>query len=262
MKFYIASVLAFASSAFASLSINSPVAGTVWSNGSPAIVSWISSDGSPLTGTVVVQLMEGSDPNNLALVATIASNVDASAGRVQYLPPASLPGSDYYAVRVTSSVDGPRYSHSFKAGDASVTSPVSSAITVSASSQEPSSEAESTSKESTAVESTTKESTAEESTTEKSSAEPSSTKEEPSSEESETSEEEDSSSELSDLESDSVSDSESTDEDSSDSESQDEDSESQDEDSESQDEDSESSGAAGLSVTLGLLSISAIAALF
>ncbi|KAJ2256993.1 hypothetical protein GGH98_001140 [Coemansia sp. RSA 454] len=256
MKFYIASVLAFASSAFASLSINSPVAGTVWSNGSPAIVSWISSDGSPLTGTVVVQLMEGSDPNNLALVATIASNVDASAGRVQYLPPASLPGSDYYAVRVTSSVDGPRYSHSFKAGDASVTSPVSSAITVSASSQEPSSEAESTSKEST-----TEESTAEESTTEKSSAEPSSTKEEPSSEESETSEE-DGSSELSDLESDSVSDSESTDEDSSDSESQDEDSESQDEDSESQDEDSESSGAAGLSVTLGLLSISAIAALF
>ncbi|KAJ2839459.1 hypothetical protein J3B01_000673 [Coemansia erecta] len=256
MKFYIASVLAFASSAFASLSINSPVAGTVWSNGSPAIVSWISSDGSPLTGTVVVQLMEGSDPNNLALVATIASNVDASAGRVQYLPPASLPGSDYYAVRVTSSVDGPRYSHSFKAGDASVTSPVSSAITVSASSQEPSSEAESTSKESTAVESS-----AEESTTEKSSAEPSSTKEEPSSEESETSEE-DGSSELSDLESDSVSDSESTDEDSSDSESQDEDSESQDEDSESQDEDSESSGAAGLSVTLGLLSISAIAALF
>ncbi|KAJ2224610.1 hypothetical protein EV180_003616 [Coemansia sp. RSA 518] len=251
MKFYIASVLAFASSAFASLSINSPVAGTVWSNGSPAIVSWISSDGSPLTGTVVVQLMEGSDPNNLALVATIASNVDASAGRVQYLPPASLPGSDYYAVRVTSSVDGPRYSHSFKAGDASVTSPVSSAITVSASSQEQSSEAESTSKESTA----------EESTTEKSSAEPSSTKEEPSSEESETSEE-DGSSELSDLESDSVSDSESTDEDSSDSESQDEDSESQDEDSESQDEDSESSGAAGLSVTLGLLSISAIAALF
>ncbi|KAJ2184139.1 hypothetical protein EV181_004535, partial [Coemansia sp. RSA 532] len=193
MKFYIASVLAFASSAFASLSINSPVAGTVWSNGSPAIVSWISSDGSPLTGTVVVQLMEGSDPNNLALVATIASNVDASAGRVQYLPPASLPGSDYYAVRVTSSVDGPRYSHSFKAGDASVTSPVSSAITVSASSQEQSSEAESTSKESTA----------EESTTEKSSAEPSSTKEEPSSEESETSEE-DGSSELSDLESDSV----------------------------------------------------------
>ncbi|KAJ2727995.1 hypothetical protein H4S00_001227 [Coemansia sp. D1744] len=251
MKFYIASVLAFASSAFASLSINSPVAGTVWSNGSPAIVSWISSDGSPLTGTVVVQLMEGSDPNNLALVATIASNVDASAGRVQYLPPASLPGSDYYAVRVTSSVDGPRYSHSFKAGDASVTSPVSSAITVSASSQEQSSEAESTSKESSA----------EESTTDKSSAEPSSTKEEPSSEESETSEE-DGSSELSDLESDSVSDSESTDEDSSDSESQDEDSESQDEDSESQDEDSESSGAAGLSVTLGLLSISAIAALF
>ncbi|KAJ2589458.1 hypothetical protein IWW49_002478 [Coemansia sp. RSA 1797] len=244
MKFYIASVLAFASSAFASLSINSPVAGTVWSNGSPAIVSWISSDGSPLTGTVVVQLMEGSDPNNLALVATIASNVDASAGRVQYLPPASLPGSDYYAVRVTSSVDGPRYSHSFKAGDASVTSPVSSAITVSASSQEQSSEAESTSKESSA----------EESTTDKSSAEPSSTKEEPSSEESETSEE-DGSSELSDLESDSVSDSESTDEDSSDSESQDE-------DSESQDEDSESSGAAGLSVTLGLLSISAIAALF
>ncbi|KAJ2160548.1 hypothetical protein IW139_004848, partial [Coemansia sp. RSA 353] len=206
MKFYIASVLAFASSAFASLSINSPVAGTVWSNGSPAIVSWISSDGSPLTGTVVVQLMEGSDPNNLALVATIASNVDASAGRVQYLPPASLPGSDYYAVRVTSSVDGPRYSHSFKAGDASVTSPVSSAITVSASSQEQSSEAESTSKESSA----------EESTTDKSSAEPSSTKEEPSSEESETSEE-DGSSELSDLESDSVSDSESTDEDSSDS---------------------------------------------
>ncbi|KAJ2503619.1 hypothetical protein GGH96_000179 [Coemansia sp. RSA 1972] len=233
MKLYIASVLAFASSAFATLSINSPVAGTVWTNGSPAIVSWISLDGSPLTGTVVVQLMEGSDQNNLALVATIASNVDAATGRIQYSPPASLPGSDYYAIRVTSSVDGPHYSHSFQAGDASVTSPASSAITVSASSQEPSSSAESTSKESTSVESST----------EKSSAKPSSSKDEPSSEESETSSEDDDSSELSDVESDS----ESTDEDSS--------------DSESKDEDSESSGAAGLSVTLGLLGISAIAAL-
>ncbi|PIA14471.1 hypothetical protein COEREDRAFT_82743 [Coemansia reversa NRRL 1564] len=126
MKLTIASVLAFASSAFAALSINNPVAGTVWSSdGKPVTVSWISDDGSPLTGTVSVELMEGTDQNNLKSVVNIASNIDATVGDLTFTPPTDLTGSKYYAVRVTSSVDGMHYSHSFQAGDASITAAVS-----------------------------------------------------------------------------------------------------------------------------------------
>ncbi|KAJ2474284.1 hypothetical protein GGI02_000177 [Coemansia sp. RSA 2322] len=87
------------------------------------MAGWIcSSDNNTLlTGSVTVQLMEGSDTNNLTPVLTIASNIAASLGKVTFTPPSNLPGSDYYAVRVTSSVDGPRYSHQFHAGSPSIT---------------------------------------------------------------------------------------------------------------------------------------------
>ncbi|KAJ2331552.1 hypothetical protein GGH92_009192, partial [Coemansia sp. RSA 2673] len=69
------------------------------------MAGWIcSSDNNTLlTGSVTVQLMEGSDTNNLTPVLTIASNIAASLGKVTFTPPSNLPGSDYYAVRVTSS---------------------------------------------------------------------------------------------------------------------------------------------------------------
>ncbi|KAJ2456024.1 hypothetical protein EV183_000367 [Coemansia sp. RSA 2336] len=238
MKLIVTSILAFASSVLATLAINNPVSGTVWpADGSPVTISWVSSDGSPLTGTVVVQLMEGPDPNNLGLVATIATNVNAADGKVTYTPPATLHGSNQYAVRVTSSVDGPRYSHSFQAGDESVTASISSAVTVSASDESSSA----TGKENSL------------SPSEESSESPSSDSEEPSSEESSSSAE-DSSEELSDEPSESSS--EETSEESSEEESSEEESSEE----ESSEEDT-TSGATNLSVTLGLMGISAIAAL-
>ncbi|KAJ2866974.1 hypothetical protein GGH94_001141 [Coemansia aciculifera] len=122
MKFTIAALAAFVSSALAALSINNPVANTVWAfNGSPAIITWVSDDNTVLTGTVTVQLMEGADTNNLMPVLTIASNIAASLGKVSFTPPSNLPGSKYYAVRVTASVDGPHYSHQFQAGNPAIT---------------------------------------------------------------------------------------------------------------------------------------------
>ncbi|KAJ1843818.1 hypothetical protein LPJ70_003231 [Coemansia sp. RSA 2708] len=239
MKLHIASILAFASSVLATLSINNPVGNTEWANGVPATISWISTDGSPLTGTVTVQLMEGTDQNNLGLVATIASNIQASVGQVQFTPPSNLAGSKFYAVRVTSSVDGPHYSHSFQAGDASISASASSAITVSAS-QDSSSDAESSSEApSSKASSSADESSSDEksSSVESSSEKPSS--DEPSSEESSADE--------------SSSEEESLDDDSSD--------ESSESSEDSSEEDSDTSGAAGLTTTLGLFGLSVIAAM-
>ncbi|KAJ2721343.1 hypothetical protein GGI07_004013 [Coemansia sp. Benny D115] len=132
MQFSIFALAALASSAFAAVSINNPVANTVWPHdGSPVTISWISDDGSVLTGTVTVQLMEGADPNNLLPILTIESNYPASAGKVTFVPPSTLRGSTNYAVRVTSSVDGPHYSHSFQAGNPEITAEPSSAVSTS-----------------------------------------------------------------------------------------------------------------------------------
>ncbi|KAI9502924.1 hypothetical protein GGI25_003197 [Coemansia spiralis] len=131
MKFSIAAISALAASAFGALSINSPVAGTVWpSNSNSVKISWVSDDGTALTGTVTIQLMEGADTNNLSPVYTVATNYPASNGQISFVPPSNLPESSYYAVRVTSSIDGPHYSHQFQAGNPSITSSPSSGITV------------------------------------------------------------------------------------------------------------------------------------
>ncbi|KAJ1942949.1 hypothetical protein GGF37_002874 [Kickxella alabastrina] len=129
MKVAIAAFTAFTSSVLAALSINSPVADTVWPyNGTPINITWISDDATVLTGTVLIQLMEGADPNNLAPVLTIASGVSSVLGKVTFTPPTNLQGSTNYAVRVTSSVDGPHYSHSFKAGNPAISASASTAV--------------------------------------------------------------------------------------------------------------------------------------
>ncbi|KAJ2493908.1 hypothetical protein IWW47_004830, partial [Coemansia sp. RSA 2052] len=73
--------------------------------------------------------MEGQDTNNLMPVLTVASNLAASLGKVTFTPPSNLPGSEYYAVRVTASVDGPHYSHQFRAGNPAITGPMSTTTT-------------------------------------------------------------------------------------------------------------------------------------
>ncbi|KAI8319441.1 hypothetical protein GQ54DRAFT_320249 [Martensiomyces pterosporus] len=112
-------ILAFVSSAFASLFINTPEDGVVWKNGVPARISWVSSPGAPLTGNVTVELMEGKNQYNLGLAHTIAQDIPASTQKLMYTPPNGLPGSSYYAIRVRSTADGDYYSHYFTAGDPS-----------------------------------------------------------------------------------------------------------------------------------------------
>ncbi|KAJ2498754.1 hypothetical protein GGI11_008018, partial [Coemansia sp. RSA 2049] len=130
MKLTIAAISALVASVLGALSINNPIAGTVWPYGGESVtVSWISDDGTALTGTVTVQLMEGTDSNNLSPVYTIATGYDASKGSVSFVPPTNLYGSSNYAVRVTSSVSGPHYSHFFEAGNPDITESPSSAIT-------------------------------------------------------------------------------------------------------------------------------------
>ncbi|KAJ1773117.1 hypothetical protein LPJ74_000856 [Coemansia sp. RSA 1843] len=148
MKLSIAAITVFVAHALAALSINNPVAGTVWPyNGSSVTISWVSDDSTTLTGTVTVQLMEGTDSNNLSPIYTVATSYDASKGSISFVPPTNLVGSSNYAVRVTSSVSGPHYSHFFQAGNPSVTESTSVAVTVSQSESSTSSEASTTSKE-------------------------------------------------------------------------------------------------------------------
>ncbi|KAJ2161125.1 hypothetical protein GGF46_001714 [Coemansia sp. RSA 552] len=114
-RFVVAS-FALAASVLADLTINNPVDGTVWSdNGDPVTISWVSSNATPLSGSVTVQLMEGTDENNLSLVLQIAADVDAAAGKVAFTPPGNLAQSANYVVRVVAN-DGPHYSHYFSAG--------------------------------------------------------------------------------------------------------------------------------------------------
>ncbi|KAJ2600783.1 hypothetical protein H4R99_003206 [Coemansia sp. RSA 1722] len=156
MKLTIAALATLLSSVLATVYINNPVADTVWPHdGSPIEITWISSDDSLLTGTVIVQLMDGEDANNLLPVLTIASGIRADKKSISFTPPANLPGSSNYAVLITSSVDGPHYSHTFTAGDASITEPFSN-------SSKPSSKTSSSS--SSTKESSTKESLTEETT--------------------------------------------------------------------------------------------------
>ncbi|KAJ2600274.1 hypothetical protein GGF39_001852 [Coemansia sp. RSA 1721] len=141
MKLTIAALATLLSSVLATVYINNPVADTVWPHdGSPIEITWISSDDSLLTGTVIVQLMDGEDANNLLPKS------------VSFTPPASLPGSSNYAVLITSSVDGPHYSHTFTAGDASITEPFSNSAKPSKTSASSSSTKESSTKESSTKE--------------------------------------------------------------------------------------------------------------
>ncbi|KAJ2156011.1 hypothetical protein GGF46_005466, partial [Coemansia sp. RSA 552] len=116
MKLIVASILSLAATAFAELRINNPIQSTTWTNGDTVDITWVDEAGAPLTGTVTVQLMSG-DNNNLDLISTIASGVDAATGKVSFAVPNTLPANSNYVVRVTSSVSGPHYSHGFQAGD-------------------------------------------------------------------------------------------------------------------------------------------------
>ncbi|CAO3576207.1 unnamed protein product [Absidia cylindrospora] len=74
------------------VSITSPLTGTVYTAGQPALISWIDATVSTIPAIVIAQ----GDPNALQPVSTIASNVDASAGSYTWNIPADFaPGTDY-----------------------------------------------------------------------------------------------------------------------------------------------------------------------
>ncbi|KAJ1920153.1 hypothetical protein H4219_001526 [Mycoemilia scoparia] len=134
MKVFAISTLIFAALALGdSLQINSPVKGTKLTANENSTVTWISSDGKPLTGNVSIEIMSGDDPNNLKSIAVVGQNVPATAGAYSFHLPANLPHGSNYAVRVTSSDGTMHYSHYFDVSNTN--SPTSSAsASVSASS--------------------------------------------------------------------------------------------------------------------------------
>jgi len=138
LKSIIISTLALATVAFAELSINSPISGTVWGSTPNQIITWISSDGTPLTGQVKIELLYGSDPNNLSSVNVLGENISAVAGSFSVQVPAGLSPSDSYAIRITD-VAGAHYSHSFKINGTGA--PITATSSSSASSVTPSTSA-------------------------------------------------------------------------------------------------------------------------
>ncbi|KAI8335834.1 hypothetical protein BC941DRAFT_429522 [Chlamydoabsidia padenii] len=74
------------------VSITSPLTGTVYTAGKPAIISWIQ----PTVDTIPAIVIAQGNPNALQIVQTIANNVDATAGSYTWNIPADFaPGSDY-----------------------------------------------------------------------------------------------------------------------------------------------------------------------
>ncbi|KAJ2771881.1 hypothetical protein IWQ57_002007 [Coemansia nantahalensis] len=115
MKLTVASVLALASLVLADFQITNPVQGVVWEANKVQTISWIPIGNDPLAAPATVELLSGNN-NNLDRVVVIGT-VPGAAGKITFTPPATLPKSDTYAIRVT--INGvPHYSHSFQAGSA------------------------------------------------------------------------------------------------------------------------------------------------
>ncbi|CEG68580.1 hypothetical protein RMATCC62417_04814 [Rhizopus microsporus] len=96
MKFSVAAILALAISAVSAqtniVSITSPLTGTVYTAGKPAIISWINPQVSSISRIVLAQ----GESTNLQPVSTIAENVDASSGSYTWNVPSDItPGSNY-----------------------------------------------------------------------------------------------------------------------------------------------------------------------
>jgi len=105
--FFLALVLATTPFILADLSINNPVAGTIWTQSQPATVSWIPA-GSGLSSTGdTIDLLKG-DVNALTLIDTLTSNYPETNGAFKFnVSPTYADGGDY-CVRV-----GTFYSHLF-----------------------------------------------------------------------------------------------------------------------------------------------------
>ncbi|PVV00320.1 hypothetical protein BB560_005304, partial [Smittium megazygosporum] len=102
----------FFSLVFGEIFINNPVGSTQWTAGQAQTVSWISSDGSPLTGTVSIVLRNG-DPNALNPGTTLASAIPAGSGSTSVQLPDNLaPGSDY-TISIVDNNNASVYSHTF-----------------------------------------------------------------------------------------------------------------------------------------------------
>ncbi|OMJ15859.1 hypothetical protein AYI70_g6978 [Smittium culicis] len=118
-KFMILFAVLFAilSIANASLVITQPLQSSNWKPGNNAAITWMNSERSaPLGGKLIIDLMEGSDPKNLAFVLTITEDVDASKKMLQYKVPSDLPFSKSYSLRFTTELGEQSYSTLFTGG--------------------------------------------------------------------------------------------------------------------------------------------------
>ncbi|ORE07749.1 hypothetical protein BCV72DRAFT_226149 [Rhizopus microsporus var. microsporus] len=132
MKFSVAAILALAVSAVSAqtniVSVTSPLTGTVYTAGKPAIISWINPQVSSISKIVLAQ----GESTNLQPVSTIAENVDASSGSYTWNVPSDITPGNNYALELGTS---PNISYTgmftIQAGDGSSASSASASSSAS-----------------------------------------------------------------------------------------------------------------------------------
>ncbi|PVU84720.1 hypothetical protein BB559_007437 [Furculomyces boomerangus] len=119
MKFVLIPAIFFALLCFvkADLLITQPLQASNWKPGSDVSITWQNSKrNTPLTGKLIIDLMEGSDPTNLGYVLTIKEGVPADSKMLRFYVPKDLPLSANYSIRITADNGDQAYSPMFPGG--------------------------------------------------------------------------------------------------------------------------------------------------
>ncbi|OMH79002.1 hypothetical protein AX774_g5734 [Zancudomyces culisetae] len=110
-------ILASLTTSFAALVINSPLQSTKWNPGGEYNIVWSNSlQGAPLSGNLVIDLMEGADSNNLNYITTLCEQCSAAQKKFKYAVPSDFPYSRVYSIRITDEDGNASYSPQFQGG--------------------------------------------------------------------------------------------------------------------------------------------------
>ncbi|KAJ2456023.1 hypothetical protein EV183_000366 [Coemansia sp. RSA 2336] len=107
------SITVFAAMAAAKLQITLPNTHTEWEGGSMESIKWKATDESR-NALLSIELLEGSDPNNLDTVATIAEKIPASSMQSYFNVPNSLKSSKNYSIKLVDDNGEEYYGQTFR----------------------------------------------------------------------------------------------------------------------------------------------------
>ncbi|KAJ2651883.1 hypothetical protein IWW40_001431 [Coemansia sp. RSA 1250] len=107
------SITVFAAMAAAKLQITLPNTHTEWESGSMESIKWKATDESR-NALLSIELLEGSDPNNLNTVTTIAEKIPASSMQSYFNVPNNLKSSKNYSIKLVDDNGEEYYGQTFK----------------------------------------------------------------------------------------------------------------------------------------------------